>query len=67
VYTTDIFSRYLVHNTPPETPDWAEITVFEKKVRKRSIVIMYDPSKITENEVAETVDKMILRLTRWGK
>jgi predicted HAD superfamily phosphohydrolase len=56
-----------VRDTPPETPDWAEMTVFEKKVRKRSIVIMYDPSKITENEVAEKVDEMFLRLTRWGK
>ena len=68
VDTVDIFSRYLVSDTPPvPNREWTTCTVFEKKLRKRSILVLYDEEQVTEDEVVEKVDQMVMRLTRWGK
>ena len=65
--TVQVFSRYKVSDTPRiPLRDWAECTLFEKKLRKRSIPVLYEREKIPESEVAGKVDEMIMRLTRWG-
>ena len=64
----DMMSRYKVSDTPllPVRP-WTESTNYEKKLRKRSILKLYDKERIPEHEVTTKVDEMIHRLTRWGK